>query len=317
MLDEAQSRPPAVGRTGQTEQERIGVQPHHLGAGKPIQHPYRGRAGSTAEIDDQRIRPVDHCVDHVGNDDEPLFSVGHVELLLAIPAVQPGTSGGASRHGISSITVIECFDSYESMRRGVTGQVDFGSHTDAVVAVAAALVNAATPGHRRGREYQPPVGAASPQHWAMPCGTAATAVGDPGGRTADALGPARARGAAGIHRRRRRGIDRAVSTVNDLLGRYRPVPYLDRHDGEPWHLHFHGPPGPDPSEWGGGVAVGLATVLGSEYADRLGVCQAPACDRVFVDVSRNGTRAFCSTACQNRVKAASHRAPGAGGGGRP
>ena len=186
--------------------------------------------------------------------------------------------------------------------------MDFGSHTDAVVAVAAALVNAATPGHRRGREYQPPVGADLATALGDALRRGRDAVGDPRGRTADALvrlahevRPVFTDVAAGE-------IDRAVSTVNDLLGRYRPVPYLDRHDGEPWHLHFHGPPGPDPSEWGGGVAVGLATVLGSEYADRLGVCQAPACDRVFVDVSRNGTRAFCSTACQNRVKAASHRA---------
>jgi hypothetical protein len=29
---------------------------------------------------------------------------------------------------------------------------------------------------------------------------------------------------------------------------------------------------------------------------------------VFVDVSRNGTKRFCSTACQNRVKAAAFRA---------
>jgi predicted RNA-binding Zn ribbon-like protein len=32
------------------------------------------------------------------------------------------------------------------------------------------------------------------------------------------------------------------------------------------------------------------------------------CDRVFVDVSRNGTRRFCSETCQNRVKVAAHRA---------
>jgi predicted RNA-binding Zn ribbon-like protein len=28
---------------------------------------------------------------------------------------------------------------------------------------------------------------------------------------------------------------------------------------------------------------------------------------VHVDASRNGTRRFCSTACQNRVKAAAYR----------
>ena len=48
--------------------------------------------------------------------------------------------------------------------------------------------------------------------------------------------------------------------------------------------------------------------IGSAQADRLGVCQAPVCDRVYVDASKNGTRRFCSTACQNRVKAAAHRA---------
>jgi predicted RNA-binding Zn ribbon-like protein len=31
-------------------------------------------------------------------------------------------------------------------------------------------------------------------------------------------------------------------------------------------------------------------------------------DRVFVDISRNGTRRFCSTACQNPIKAAAHHA---------
>jgi len=61
------------------------------------------------------------------------------------------------------------------------------------------------------------------------------------------------------------------------------------------------------------MAVGLAYVLGSEYADRIGVCSAPDCDRVYVDVSRNGTKRFCSTACQNRVKAAAFRARRAAG----
>jgi len=49
-------------------------------------------------------------------------------------------------------------------------------------------------------------------------------------------------------------------------------------------------------------------VLGGEMPDRLGVCTAPRCDRVFVDTSRNGTRRYCSTSCQNRVKTAAFRA---------
>jgi predicted RNA-binding Zn ribbon-like protein len=49
-------------------------------------------------------------------------------------------------------------------------------------------------------------------------------------------------------------------------------------------------------------------VIGGDLAGRLGVCQAAQCDRVYVDTSRNAARQFCSTACQNRAKAAAFRA---------
>lgn len=186
--------------------------------------------------------------------------------------------------------------------------MDFGSHADAVVATAVALVNAATPGERQGRPYVVPTG--------DPLRTAVTAAVQQARRGATA--PPKARLPAFLElasavrpvfdQVASKDVDSAARTVNSLLARYQPSPYLDRHDGEPWHLHFHGHNAADRSGWGGGVAVALATVLGSEYADRLGVCTALGCDRVFVDVSRNGTRRFCSTACQNRVKAAAHRA---------
>jgi hypothetical protein len=188
--------------------------------------------------------------------------------------------------------------------------VDFDSHADLVVAAAVALVNTATPGLRRGRAYQPPAGAALRD-----------AVGEAiaAGRTVDApmsggrvpafvalatdIRPVFEHLSAG-------DIDRAAVLVNNLLETYQPAPYLEHHDGQPWHLHYHGHPHADPSGWGGGMCVGLATVIGGRFADRLGVCQATACDRVYVDTSKNGTRRFCSTACQNRVKAAAHRARG-------
>jgi predicted RNA-binding Zn ribbon-like protein len=55
---------------------------------------------------------------------------------------------------------------------------------------------------------------------------------------------------------------------------------------------------------------GLAAVLGTDARSRLGVCTAPRCDRVYVDTSFAGTRRFCSTSCQNRVKTAAYRARG-------
>lgn len=187
--------------------------------------------------------------------------------------------------------------------------MNFGSHTDSVVAAAAALVNAVTAGSKQGRPYQPPSGpelrravqqallTGSRQPVALPEGARLAAFTELG----QAIRPVFEKVAAGE-------FDRAAGLANDLLQRFQPSPYLDRHDGQPWHLHFHGHSGRDRSGWGGGISVGLATVLGSEYADRLGVCHAPACDRVYVDTSKNGARRFCSVPCQNRVKAAAHRA---------
>jgi CGNR zinc finger/Putative stress-induced transcription regulator len=99
-------------------------------------------------------------------------------------------------------------------------------------------------------------------------------------------------------------VDRAAGIVNRLLDDYRPAPYLARHGGRTWHLHFHNTAPDTEPHWG----AGFAAVLGSEAWRRLGVCSAPRCDRVFVDRSRNGSRRFCSTACQNRTKAAAFRA---------
>lgn len=186
--------------------------------------------------------------------------------------------------------------------------MNFNSHTDAVVSVTVALVNAATPGMSRGRPYP------------APSGTRLTsAVNEAlvhGGRRAVRLSAAQARALAGEAARLRSvfervedgDLDAAARTVNALLAELRPTPYLESHDGEPWHLHYHSPAHEPVASWAGSCSLALAIVLGGEYATRLGVCAAPQCDRVYVDVSRNGTRRFCSTACQNRVKAAAHRA---------
>jgi predicted RNA-binding Zn ribbon-like protein len=179
--------------------------------------------------------------------------------------------------------------------------VNFNSHTDRAVAVAAELVNLLTPGERRGRPYAPP---AAPDQLDALLGYADGTAAETTEFTALA---ARLRSvftavAAG-------DPDDAARRVNDMLEDTGARPVLARHDGEPWHVHFHavGDGRSAAEDWGAGCATGLAIVLGSELHDRLGVCTAPHCDRVYVDVSRNGSRRFCSTACQNRVKAAAFR----------
>ena len=101
----------------------------------------------------------------------------------------------------------------------------------------------------------------------------------------------------------------AVRRLNALMRETGARPQLDRlPGGDGWHVHFHGPDDSLATGWAAGCATGLALALGSDLAGRLGVCAAPRCDRVYVDTSRNASRRFCSTACQNRVKAAAFRA---------
>jgi predicted RNA-binding Zn ribbon-like protein len=186
--------------------------------------------------------------------------------------------------------------------------VNFNSHTDLVVTMAADLVNLLTAGERRGRPYQPPAGqdlvdqlSALLRSKDRPGGASGEAAAAPYGDIAARLRPVFELVAAG-------GIDDAAGRVNELLDGTGAHPLLARHDGEPWHVHFHAAGQRSTADdWAAGCATGLAIVLGGEHWDRLGVCTAPRCDRVYVDTSRNGSKRFCSAACQNRVKAAAFR----------
>jgi len=54
-------------------------------------------------------------------------------------------------------------------------------------------------------------------------------------------------------------------------------------------------------------ALDLAHLIGIDEAQRIGRCAAPDCGRAYVGQSKNASRRFCSTTCQNRVKAAAFR----------
>jgi predicted RNA-binding Zn ribbon-like protein len=184
----------------------------------------------------------------------------------------------------------------------VTGQVAFDSHLDALLDVAAQLVNTLTAGDAQGRAYVPPASSREV--------------------VADALAGAdrhRPRVSAATARRLEAvaadlrvvfenvDSDRAARTVNRLLRETGARPQLDPSTSG-WSMHFHGSDDTLATGWAAGCAVALALAIGSDLAGRLGVCQADRCDRVYVDRSRNGAKRFCSTACQNRTKAAAFRA---------
>ena len=190
----------------------------------------------------------------------------------------------------------------------------FDGHTLQVVEEAAALVNAMVPGERRGREYPPAADDAELRARADSVFYRTYGVRTTG-EQAEALAGLAARLRLVFDAVRAGDFDAAAELVNAMAREYDARPTLIRHDGEPWHLHFHAPGTPLVPGLGAGYAAGLAFVLGGEHADRIGVCSADSCDRVYVDVSRNGTKRFCSTACQNRVKTAVFRARRAAGAG--
>jgi len=186
--------------------------------------------------------------------------------------------------------------------------VDFTSHTDAVVAVAVELVNALTPGEAHGRPHEPPDDRTLPAAVAAALSAGRSEVRQVSLGDAAAFRPVASAIRSVFDAAAAGQTDAAAQLVNDMLAQSGARPRLEQHDGQPWHLHFHGAEDSLVTGWAAGCATGLAVVLGGESRGRLGVCSAPRCDRVFVDTSRNATRRFCSTACQNRVKAASFRA---------
>jgi hypothetical protein len=99
-----------------------------------------------------------------------------------------------------------------------------------------------------------------------------------------------------------------VQRLNDLLEDFAPSPFITEHDGQAPHFHFVSDDGPDVRRVGASLTMALAHVVVDHGAARLGACDAPGCEHVFVDRTRNGNQRFCSKTCATRVHVARHRA---------
>jgi predicted RNA-binding Zn ribbon-like protein len=100
-----------------------------------------------------------------------------------------------------------------------------------------------------------------------------------------------------------------VELLNSLLAEANALPQLSDHDGEPWHLHFTPPESSLVAHMAAEAAMGLAIVIRDHGLERLQICAAAGCSRVFVDTSRNRSRRYCDPAtCGNRTNVAAYRA---------
>lgn len=102
--------------------------------------------------------------------------------------------------------------------------------------------------------------------------------------------------------------DEAVPVVNRMLREADALPRLVRHDGWDWHLHATEPSAPLAERIRVEVAFALIDVIRSQEWERLRSCEASDCTGVFVDLSRNGSKRFCSLRCGNRMNMIEHRA---------
>jgi predicted RNA-binding Zn ribbon-like protein len=185
----------------------------------------------------------------------------------------------------------------------VTGQVKLDSYTDAGLLVAADLVNELAPNPER----EAPL----PARDAVGALSRILAIDPP---SAAALTQTHVPAFVALAQRlrdvftdlQRRDMDAAAASLNELLGAHPAHPHLAKERGV-WRLHHHPHDAPLVPMWTAICAAGLAEMIGDGEAQRLGTCERADCGRVYVDVSKNASRRFCSLTCQNRVKVAMFR----------
>jgi predicted RNA-binding Zn ribbon-like protein len=106
--------------------------------------------------------------------------------------------------------------------------------------------------------------------------------------------------------------DGVVAAVNGMLREAGALPQLVTHDEFGYHLHATPGDVPLADRMMAEAAMAVADVVRSGELERLRVCDAPDCDDVVVDVSKNRSRRYCGANCSNRVNVAAFRARRAG-----
>ena len=101
--------------------------------------------------------------------------------------------------------------------------------------------------------------------------------------------------------------DDAAALVNSLLREASALPQLVKHDNWDYHLHATPPDAPLADRMAVEAAMAFTDVIRTRQLDRLRMCAAADCRNVHVDLSKNRSRRFCSTACANRTNVAAYR----------
>ncbi|MGW4124347.1 CGNR zinc finger domain-containing protein [Nocardia sp. NPDC004711] len=102
--------------------------------------------------------------------------------------------------------------------------------------------------------------------------------------------------------------DTAVDLVNAILAEHRAVPRLVRHDDLDYHIHAVPPEAPLDVRMAVETAMAMIDLIRADELSRLAICADETCAGIVLDLSRNRSRRYCSTACTNRNAVAAYRA---------
>jgi predicted RNA-binding Zn ribbon-like protein len=100
----------------------------------------------------------------------------------------------------------------------------------------------------------------------------------------------------------------AADLVNALVAEAPVTPRLTNHDGYAWHVHYFAPGATLAEHLAVDCGMALAQVVAVGERERLRDCEAPDCDQVLVDLSRNRSKRYCDArTCGNRMHVAAYR----------
>lgn len=100
----------------------------------------------------------------------------------------------------------------------------------------------------------------------------------------------------------------AAAVVNGLISGSSVTPRLTDHDGYDLHLHYFSPGASLAEHLAVDCGMALAQVIAAGERERLRQCEAPDCDQVLVDLSRNRSKRYCDArTCGNRLHVAAYR----------
>jgi predicted RNA-binding Zn ribbon-like protein len=106
------------------------------------------------------------------------------------------------------------------------------------------------------------------------------------------------------------GTEHVAGLINDMLRGANARPWLvDHGGGYGWHLHVTDPDARLDHRIAAQAAFALADLVRLRETERLRQCEAPPCEAVFVDLSKNRSRRYCDTGnCGNRQHVQAYRA---------